>query len=137
MKEPNRPIVQCLLWAWASPWTAVGLGFGAIGLTGRGGLVRRRRGAIEFCGPRVAWMLNAIPGVGPIAAMTLGHVILGCTVADLDRTCAHERVHVRQCERWGPLFVPAYWAAGIYVWLRGGNAYLDNPFEVEAYREAP
>ena len=35
--------------------------------------------------------------------------------------------------RWGLLFVPAYLACSAWLWLRGYDAYLDNPFEVEAY----
>jgi len=68
-----------------------------------------------------------------IAAITLGHVVLGCDEATLTRTRRHERVHVRQYERWGPLFIPAYLLASAWLGLRGFNAYLDNPFEVEAY----
>jgi hypothetical protein len=46
-------------------------------------------------------------------------------------------VHVRQYERWGPLFVPAYVLCSAVIWSRGGDAYRDNPFEREAYGEAP
>jgi len=46
---------------------------------------------------------------------------------------AHERVHVKQAERWGPLFLPAYGVGSIIALLRGGRAYRDNPFEKEAY----
>ena len=53
------------------------------------------------------------------------------------KTRAHERVHVRQCERWGPLFVPAYLGVSLWLMARGRDAYRDNPFEVEAYAEAP
>ena len=53
---------------------------------------------------------------------------------DLTRT--HERVHVRQCERWGPLFIPAYLLASLLIRLRGGRPYEDNPFEREAYGKA-
>jgi hypothetical protein len=42
-------------------------------------------------------------------------------------------VHVRQYERWGPFFIPAYLLCSVWLMLRGYNAYLDNPFEVEAY----
>ena len=42
---------------------------------------------------------------------------------------------MRQCERWGPLFLPAYLLASLAVYLRGGRAYRDNPFEREAYGE--
>ena len=65
--------------------------------------------------------------------MTLGHVVLGRDRASLERSRGHERVHVRQCERWGPLFLPAYGMASLIVKLRGGDAYRDNPFEREAY----
>ena len=37
---------------------------------------------------------------------------------------AHERVHVRQCETWGPLFVPAYLTASLWAVWRGRNFYL-------------
>ena len=66
--------------------------------------------------------------------LTFGHVIVGTHAQELERLRAHERVHVRQCERWGPLFLPAYLLAGAWQWVRGGRAYWDNPFEVEARR---
>ncbi len=69
----------------------------------------------------------------PAAAMTLGHVVLGCTIADLERTRRHERVHVRQYERWGPCFLPAYFGASLVLKLMGRDAYRGNPFEIEAY----
>ena len=65
------------------------------------------------------------------------HVVLGRDETLLDLTREHERVHVRQCERWGPLFLPAYLLASVLVFLRGGRAYLDNPFEREAYAACP
>ena len=46
---------------------------------------------------------------------------------------ATERVHVAQYERWGPFFVPAYFAACAVAWVRGHNAYFDSHFEREAY----
>ena len=51
---------------------------------------------------------------------------------DLERTRAHERVHVRQCETWGPLFFAAYGIAALLARVRGGHAYRDNVFEREA-----
>ncbi len=54
----------------------------------------------------------------------------------LDRTRAHERVHVRQYERWGPLFLPAYLAASLCAVARGRHAYFGNCFEREAIRRA-
>jgi hypothetical protein len=64
--------------------------------------------------------------------MALGHVVLGRDEAALDRTRAHERVHVRQAERWGPLFVPAYLLIGAWLLVRRRDPYRDHPFEVEA-----
>ncbi len=65
--------------------------------------------------------------------MTLGHVVLARTRDDLESTREHERIHVGQYERWGPLFVPAYFLASGLAWLRGGDSYLDNRFERQAY----
>ena len=69
-------------------------------------------------------------------ALTLGHTILGQTSAALDVARTHEWVHVRQFERWGPLMGPAYLGCSLWLWLRGGRPYRDNPFEREAYDEA-
>ena len=81
--------------------------------------------------------LRRLPG-GPLAmAMTLGHVVLGQTDAALDVAREHELVHVRQYERWGPLFVPAYLGASLVLWLAGRDAYRENPFERQAYDEVP
>jgi hypothetical protein len=66
--------------------------------------------------------------------MTLGHVVIARTRDDLERSRRHELIHVAQYERWGPLFVPAYLACSAWQWARGRDAYLDNPFEEEAYR---
>jgi hypothetical protein len=72
-------------------------------------------------------------GRGGVAAVTLGHVVLGASVTALAETRAHERVHVAQCERWGPFFLPAYALASLWARLRGRDAYRDNPFEREAF----
>jgi hypothetical protein len=48
------------------------------------------------------------------------------------KTLRHELEHVRQYEKWGPLFVPAYLIAAVWVWLRGRHHYRDNPFELAA-----
>jgi hypothetical protein len=92
-------------------------------------------GVLEAHGPALAWLLaHLAPMSAGAAAVTLGHVVLARDAESLDTTRAHERVHVRQCESWGPLFVPAYLAASVIATLRGGHFYFDNAFEVEAYR---
>lgn len=114
--------------AWASPNSLFGLALGLL-LLPIGARMRRVGGVLEIAAlpqrPRRRW---------PFTAITFGHVILGSHAQELERLRAHERVHVRQCERWGPLFLPAYLLAGAWQWVRGKRAYWDNPFEVEARR---
>ncbi len=97
---------------------------------GMGGRVQRRRGALEFHGGFARWFAYRIG----FDAMTLGHVILGRNALCLDVLRDHEQAHVRQAERWGPAFIPAYLAASILAWSRGGHYYRDNWFERDARR---
>jgi hypothetical protein len=68
--------------------------------------------------------------------LTLGHVVLARDLPALQQTRAHERVHVRQYERWGPFFLPAYAAASLWALSRGRHPYVDNWFEREARQRA-
>lgn len=120
----------CVLWA--APNSLLGLLVGTVGLAA-GGRVQVRRGCLEFYGGLVAWLLCKTPTGPGTLAMTLGHTILGQTKSDLEIARDHEHVHVHQYERWGPFFIPAYLGCSAYLWLRGRDAYRDNPFEVEAY----
>lgn len=118
---------------WASPNTVLGLVLVALGLVS-GGRVRCVGGVIEIDGGAVAWLLrHAVPLGGGARALTLGHVVLGRDPGALDATRAHERIHVRQYERWGPLFLPAYGCWSLAIYVRGGDPYRDNPFEREAF----
>lgn len=115
--------------AWAAPASLLGLLLAALlALAWRGARWRRIRGTLEIAPRRGHARL-------PFAAITLGHVIVGASTAELTRLRAHERVHVRQFERWGALMLLAYPLASLWVWLRGGKAYWDNPFEREARRQ--
>ncbi len=124
------------LYLWASPWTILGLSVGAAGLL-TGGRARRRGRIVEFYGGAVTWALDRLPGGPWVAAMTLGHVVLGRSDAALEICREHELVHVRQYERWGPLFGPAYVLCCLALWAAGRDAYRDNPFERQAFDEAP
>jgi hypothetical protein len=124
-----RRAKRALAYAWASPTTLVGLTVGAVTLA-TGGRVRRRQGALEFHGGFAQWYFERA-GFG---AMTLGHVILGRAPDVLDALRAHEQAHVRQVERWGIAFLPAYLAASAWAGLRGRRIYLDNWFERDARR---
>jgi hypothetical protein len=125
---------RAAVYLWALPTTAVGLLFLPLVLASRKGGARVVDGVLELHGGPVAFFLRKCTLLkGGASAMTLGHVVLGRTEDMLDLTRSHERVHVRQCERWGPLFIPAYLLASVLVLLRGGRPYEDNPFEREAY----
>lgn len=128
--------LRTLGWLWASPWTAVGLALGLATLVTGGG-AQRRCGIAEFYGGASKWLLGRIQTPTQPVAITLGHVVLGATPAVLDRVREHELVHVRQYERWGPLFVPAYLLSSLAALLQGRDAYRDNAFEREAFAKAP
>ncbi len=129
-----RPALQLLGYLWASPYTLLGLLLGAVGLC-TGGRAQRRGRVVEFYGGMPKWIIDRLPVGENIVALTLGHTILGQTAADLDLCRAHEMVHVRQFERWGPVMGPAYLLASLWQWIDGGDPYRDNPFERQAFDE--
>jgi hypothetical protein len=128
----GRGLTRVVGYLWAAPITFIGI---AIAMAAwRRGQVALVDGVIEVHGPWVRWALrHLVPLRGGASAITFGHVVLARDQASLDCTRTHERVHVRQYERWGALFVPAYLTAGLWAALRGGHPYFDNPFEREAY----
>ena len=125
--------MNLLRYVWAFPNTALGL-LATLLTLATGGKVRRVAGTLEVHGGFARWFLG-LPLFGA-AAMTLGHVILGQEEWYLWMHRAHERAHVRQCEAWGIFFLPAYFLASLWAWVRGGHPYHDNWFEVMAEREA-
>lgn len=133
MKLPGLP-VRPLCYLWALPTTCLGLLFVLIAWLNRGNIALID-GVIEVHSALIARFLEkAAPRPGGVAAMTLGHVIIGRNADCLHHCRAHERVHVRQCERWGPFFIPAYLLASLIAYGRGLDPYLDNSFEREAFR---
>lgn len=117
----DKPRCTPLHYLWAAPWSLVG--------TLLSPFFRRRvvvRGVLLAEGAgwprRLGWNYRAV---------TFGHTIL--SVDELDpHAFEHELVHVRQYERWGPLFVPVYALASLLARLTGRHHYRDNPFEVSA-----
>jgi hypothetical protein len=97
-------------------------------------------GALEITSPALGYFLRsgwarALSGGSGFAAATIGSVIVSGDEPALASCRTHERVHVRQCERWGPLFPIAYVAAGLWAALIRRDLrsyYWDNPFEIEA-----
>lgn len=125
-----------LRYLWALPCTLVGLAAAAAMLLLSAARLRVVRGVLEVSGPAAGRRGFAFAQRLPMEAITLGHVVIACTPRAMARWRDHERAHVRQCERWGVAFFPAYLLAGLWQRLRGRNAYWDNPFEVQARHEA-
>jgi hypothetical protein len=116
---------------WAAPCSLLGLLMGVAMLLA-GGRMRWVDGALECCleqGALAAWLQRH----QPFSAITLGHVIIALQTEDLQRLHAHERVHVKQFERWGALMLLAYPAASVWAWWQGDDPYFANCFELEAY----
>ena len=128
---------RLLIYLWTFPTTIVGLLFLPLAiLTGGGAQVVV--GVLEIHGGFADFFLRRCTLLkGGASAMTLGHVVLGRDPLLLELTRPHERIHVRQCERWGIFFLPAYGIASLIALLRGGNMYRDNAFEREAYDACP
>lgn len=134
--SPLRSIARALLYLWVFPTSFVGLVLALVGRLG-GAEAKLRAGVLEVHGPGIRRLLGALPVSFQVQAIAFGHVVLGRSADCLDRSRAHERVHVEQAQRWGPFFLPAYLVGSVIAWLRGGDAYRDNPFEREAYATAP
>ncbi len=130
MAERSVRAVWCrvLRYLWPAPWTLLGLAV-AVPALACGARIHIVAGVLEVSG---GWLgRRAARGVGPfnVVALTLGHVVLGSSAGVLAALRSHERVHVRQYERWGLLFVPAYLASSLWQALRGRHPYRDNAFE--------
>jgi hypothetical protein len=120
---------------WASPNTLLGLLLVALWML-FGARARWVDGALEAA-PSRPMRPGGLRMRLPFAAVTLGHVVVAVDPRELEQHRAHERVHVRQYERWGPAFLPAYVASSAWQWLEGRHPYWDNRFELEARRLAP
>jgi hypothetical protein len=71
----------------------------------------------------------------PVQAQTLGrYVFARGTVSP--QILAHECEHIRQWERFGPLYLATYLGSSAVARLRGGLPYWDNYFEVAARKKA-
>ncbi|HWN06181.1 MAG TPA: hypothetical protein VNO53_03375 [Steroidobacteraceae bacterium] len=120
-----------LSYAWASPNSLIGLAIGGAMIL-LGGQPRRIAGVLEVAGGFVGTLLGEKRIALPWRAITLGHVILGIDGAALEHSRAHEHVHVRQYEEWGPFFLPAYVASSLWQLACGRRCYRDNWFERQA-----
>jgi len=128
--------MKLLRYVWAFPASLVGLLFFPLAAPWNKGRARVVAGVLELHGRPISWVLRKLTLIkGGAAAMTFGHVVIGRDQESLDGSRSHERVHVRQYELWGVFFYPAYILSSLWLWVRGRDPYLDNPFEREAYGE--
>ena len=119
-------------YVWALPNSFVGLLFLPIVFFTNGGF-QVVGGVLELHGSVVSWVLrHCVPLPGGAWAITFGHVVLGRDEQTLSLTRVHERVHVRQYERWGPAFIPAYLVAALWGLFTRTGVYHGNFFEREA-----
>ena len=127
-----RALRYVIRYLWVLPATLVGLALALLAL-GLGASLRCVDGTLEVGGGRLHRWIMKLPRGMRFEAITLGHVIVGRSHAVLAEVRLHEQVHVRQYERWGPLFLPLYLGSSLWQWLRGKDPYLDNCFEREAF----
>jgi hypothetical protein len=120
---------------WTAPNTALGLllGIAMLAFAGKG---RVTAGVIEFHGGWLGKRLALLPHPFCFGALTLGHVILATCHHELTALRTHEHVHVRQYERWGIFFLPAYALSSVWEVAHGRNGYTGNFFERQAYAVA-
>ena len=124
-----------LRYLWAAPITVLGLIL-AVAAWARGAHLAVKNGVFEVWGAPVARVVNRLPRALQFEAIAFGHVVFAQNGALMDEWRAHVRALVRPYERWGVFFWPAYAIASVIAYLRGGDAYVDNYFEREAFRTA-
>jgi hypothetical protein len=116
---------------WALPCSLVGLLLASVPLV-LGGSAKVCGGALEVTYRKRLASCGKLALALPFRGIVFGHVILAVTQEELTRIGPHERVHVEQYERWGPVFFLAYPASSLWQLLRGRNPYWYNHFEVQA-----
>lgn len=115
-RPPARGLARMVAYAWASPITLVGLIVGAAAAV----RPRLREGVLLFPNARgiTGWLIRR----RGFAAGTFGHVIV-CTEDPSPSLLAHELIHTRQAERFGPLMAP------VYLGLLAVYGYWRHPME--------
>ena len=125
MPQVRLPVLLAM--AWNSGNSIIGL---ACGLGGKASWDKTDF-MLEVSG---GWLIGLLSRAGWASAITLGDVVLYRDREIVLLLHAHERVHVRQGRLWGPFFLPAYVLESAWQWLRTGDGYRSNRFEVAAYK---
>jgi len=134
MSTYQKIISKLIAYAWVAPNTALGLLLGLV-MISLGGKVQFIDGVAEFHGGWVGNFFASRSHPFCFGAITVGHVILATCHNELSALRAHEHVHVRQYERWGIFFLPAYALSSLWELCHGRNGYWNNCFEKQAYAE--
>jgi hypothetical protein len=116
---------------WAAPCSVIGLVLAMLPLA-LGGKAKWSDGALEVTYRQSQAHCGSLASKLPFRGIVFGHVIIAVTCEELQRIGPHERVHVEQYERWGPLFFFVYGASGVWQLLKGRNPYWHNHFEIQA-----
>lgn len=125
--KPNKAVK----YLWALPCSLSGLGI-ALPLLLLGAVPRLVAGVIEIGFDQIDHPIARRLLRWPFRGITFGHVVLAATHEMQALLRAHERVHVRQYEKWGLLFFLLYPLSSLIQLLRGRRPYEDNCFEIEA-----
>ena len=121
-----------LRYAWAAPASAIGLLLAVPALATGIARAACHSGVLEVSLVGGRWRGRS--RAWPFVAITFGHVVIAQSRRTQRLVRAHERVHVAQYERLGPLFLLAYPLESLLQLLRGSRPYVDNRFEREARR---
>lgn len=127
-------IGKVLRYAWAAPATLLGLLLAGPALAVGAARIAVHTGVLEVTLVGRRWRARRLSRHLPFVAITFGHVVIAQSARTQRRVRAHERVHVAQYERLGPLFLLAYPLESLLQLLCGRRPYLDNRFEREARR---
>jgi hypothetical protein len=117
-KDTLTLMTRLLAYAWASPNTLLGIILALFSMQGP----RVVSGVLVFDQDPPRGFLWLLQKLFRKAAITFGHVVLSAT-ALRGRLLAHEIHHVRQYERLGPLYIPIYLLAWVFM------GYRRHPFE--------
>lgn len=111
-------------------WNSGNTLLGLVGALGGKAAWNREDLMLEVSG---GWLIFLLSCAGWASAITLGEVVLYHNPALVLVLHAHEMVHVKQGRLWGPFFLPVYVLESAWQWLRTGDGYRSNRFEVAAY----
>jgi hypothetical protein len=136
---PFRLTLRAALWLWALPLTLCGLplwlGMRIFKPNKALAQLNTAGEAPVFIayGAPAAWLLKHHP-YGEMDAMAVGCCVFARDLQTLQRTMAHELVHVEQALRWGVFFPLAYILCSVWAKAGGRCPYADNYFERQANR---